>query len=76
MPDPNLALVKTEDLLQEGVSSVLAVLSAIEGAGMLHALPAGKHEAELHNHALHLLNLLEDSLRRIQGEVDARSARA
>lgn len=73
MPDPNLANVKSEDLLQEGVSSALAVLSAIEGAGMLHTLPAGKHEATLHNHALHLLNLLEDNLRRLQIEIDSRS---
>ncbi len=76
MPDPNLTLVSSENLLQEGVSSALAVLSALEGAGMLHNLPAGHHEAALHNHGLHLLSMLEESLRRIQAEVDARAVGA
>jgi hypothetical protein len=62
---------RAADLLQDGVSNALATLFAISASDMLNTLPAEDYAKQQHNHALMLLHMLEDNLRRIQIEVDA-----
>ncbi|HEX8445832.1 MAG TPA: hypothetical protein VF649_04385 [Sphingomonas sp.] len=69
MPDSNQHVVR-ESLLQEGVSCALATVHVIAAAEMFRNLPAEKQAQDEHNHALWLLAMLEDHLRRIQSKVD------
>ncbi|MEG3086072.1 hypothetical protein [Sphingomonas sp. PB4P5] len=62
---------RAADLLQDGVSNTLATLFAISASDMLNTLPADNYAKLQHGHALMLLHMLEDNLRRIQIEVDA-----
>lgn len=72
----NLSKILEVDLLQEGMASALSVLFAIEAGEMLHALPPGEADAVKHNHALRMLNMLNDSLLLIQAEIDSRGVAA
>ena len=64
------SMVQQHCLLQEGVSSTLATLHAIEAADLLTTLPTAPGAAVRHNHGLALLSMLEDHLLSLQREVD------
>lgn len=71
----DLSNIQVEDLLDEGLDATLAVLFALQAGDLLNTSPADPYAKAQFYHALRLFNMLEDKLRAIRAEVDARWAK-